>query len=125
MLCSPFMFKVTNELNTFIYLIKYIYFCLLFICLFNDTVIWHQTSGKDSERGHPLLPYGLLFPISSIFFLYSSSHSQDNTYHSFCYTSHGALAETRNSSMGSMKDRSDNPSHHVWLLLPRCYISLL
>ena len=28
--------------------------------------------------------------------LYASSHKQDNTYHSLCYTSRGALAGTRN-----------------------------
>ena len=32
---------------------------------------------SDSERGNPLLPHGLLFPISSK----GSSHRQDNTYH--------------------------------------------
>ena len=32
--------------------------------------------------------------------LYTSSHRQDNTYHGLCYTSRGALAGTRNSSMG-------------------------
>ena len=32
--------------------------------------------------------------------LYASSHRQDNTYHGLCYTSRGALAGTRNSSMG-------------------------
>ena len=31
--------------------------------------------------------------------LYAPSHRQDNTYHGFCYTSRGALAGTRNSSM--------------------------
>ena len=31
--------------------------------------------------------------------LYAPSHRQDNTYHSLCYTSRGALAGTRNSSM--------------------------
>ena len=45
---------------------------------------------SDSERGNPLLPHGLLFPISS----------KDSTYHTLWYTSRGALAETRNSSMG-------------------------
>ena len=42
------------------------------------------------ERGNPLPPHGLLFPISR----------QDSTYHGLCYTSHGALAGTRNSSQG-------------------------
>ena len=32
--------------------------------------------------------------------LYAPSHRQDNTYHSLCYTSRGALPGTRNSSMG-------------------------
>ena len=50
------------------------------------------------------------------------------TYHSLCYTSHGALDGTRNSSMSStfiyMKDRSDDPSHNERTPLPRSYISL-
>ena len=49
----------------------------------------------DSERGNPLPPHGLLFPISSECFLYAPSHRQDNTYHGLCYTSRGALAGTK------------------------------
>ena len=77
--------------------------------LFNDTLntfylrlygVRHMvTDHSDSERGNPLLPHGLLFPVSSKGSLYASSH-RHNTYHSLCYTSHGALAGTRNSSMG-------------------------
>ena len=33
--------------------------------------------------------------------LYAPSHRQDSSYHGLCYTSRGALAGTRNSSMGS------------------------
>ena len=55
---------------------------------------------SDSERRHPLPPHKLLFPISSKVLLYASSHKQNNTYHGLCYTSRGALAATRNSSMG-------------------------
>ena len=33
-------------------------------------------------------------------YIYAPSHRQDNTYHGLCYTSRGALAGTRNSSMG-------------------------
>ena len=44
---------------------------------------------SDSERGNPLSPHGLLFPISSKGLLYALSHRQDNT-----YTSRGALAGT-------------------------------
>ena len=45
---------------------------------------------SDSEKRNPLPPHRLLFP----------SHRQDSTYHGLCYTSRGALAGTRNSSMG-------------------------
>ena len=57
---------------------------------------------SDSERGNPLPPHGLLFPISSkgSFVCIIPQHRQDNTYHGLCYTSRGALAGTRNSSMG-------------------------
>ena len=48
---------------------------------------------RDSERGKPLPPHGLVFPISSNvffgFFWYASSHG-------ICYTSCGELAGTRN-----------------------------
>ena len=54
---------------------------------------------SNNERGNPLPPHGLLFPISRVL-LYASSHRQDNTYYGLCYTSRGALAGTRNSSMG-------------------------
>ena len=52
---------------------------------------------SDSERGNPLPPHGLLFPISS-----KSSFICiiTQTYHGLYYTSRGALAGTRNSSMG-------------------------
>ena len=40
------------------------------------------------------------FRLAARVLLYAPSHRQDNTYHSLCYTSRGALAGTRNSSMG-------------------------
>ena len=55
---------------------------------------------SDSEKGNPLPPHRLLFPIDSKDFLYAPCHRQDSTYHGLCYTSRGALAGTRNSSMG-------------------------
>ena len=44
---------------------------------------------------------GYSFRLAARVLLYASSHRQDNTYHGLCYTSRGALAGTRNSSMGS------------------------
>ena len=43
---------------------------------------------------------GYSYRLTARFFLYVPSHRQDNTYHGLCYTSRGALAGTRNSSMG-------------------------
>ena len=54
---------------------------------------------SDGKRGNPLLPHGLLFLISSKG-SFICINPQDNTYHSLCYTSCGALTGTRNSSMG-------------------------
>ena len=44
--------------------------------------------------------------------LYASRYIKDNTYHSLCYTSHEALAETRNSSMGPPW-RNDPTTHRT------------
>ena len=60
---------------------------------------------SDSERGNLLPPHWLLFPINSKGSFYMHHPRQDNTYHSHCYTCGGALAGTRNSSMGRWKDR--------------------
>ena len=43
---------------------------------------------------------GYSYRLAARVLLYTPSHRQDNTYHGLCYTSRGALAETRNSSMG-------------------------
>ena len=101
---------------------------------FNDTLttfyLWlygvrHMVKNHtDRERGNPLLP--LVFWLAAMVLLYASSLRQDNTYHSLCYTSCGALAGTRNSPNGStMKDWSDDPYHHERMPLPQSYISLL
>ena len=67
---------------------------------------------------------GYSFRLAARVLLYAPSHRQDSTYHGLCDTSRGALAGTRNSSMGSpMKDRSDDPSYHERTLLPRSYIT--
>ena len=46
---------------------------------------------------------GYSYRLTARVILYAPSHRQDNTYHGLCYTSRGALAGTRNSSM--------SPSH--------------
>ena len=59
---------------------------------------------SDSERGNPLPPHRLLFTISSkSSFIDFLSHRLDNTYHNLCYTSRGALARSKNSSMDDIR----------------------
>ena len=43
---------------------------------------------------------GYSYRLTAMVLLYAPSHRQDSTYHGLCYTSRGALAGTRNSSMG-------------------------
>ena len=43
---------------------------------------------------------GYSFRLAAMVLLYAPSHRQENTYHGLCYTSRGALAGMRNSSMG-------------------------
>ena len=58
--------------------------------------------------------------------LYAPSHRQDSTYHGLCYTSRGALAGTRNRSMGPPYEGSIRRPIAPWanVLLLRSYISL-
>ena len=57
---------------------------------------------SDSERGEETRCHhmGYSFWLATRVLLYAPYHRQDGTYHSLWYTSHGALAGTRNSSMG-------------------------
>ena len=62
--------------------------------------IWLRTTQivrKEIRCRHHM---GYSFRLPARVLLYASSHRQDNTYRSFCYASRGALAGTRNSSMG-------------------------
>ena len=58
--------------------------------------------------------------------LYAPYHRQDNTYHGICYTSRGALAGTRNSSMGPSHEGSIWRPTAPWAnALPLSYVPLL
>ena len=79
--------------------------------LFNDTLntfyLWlygvthmvkdHSDSKREETRCRHM---GYSFRLATKVLLYASSPQQDNTYHGLCYTSRGALAGRRNSSMG-------------------------
>ena len=53
----------------------------------------------DSEDETRCRHMGYSFQLAARILLYAPSHGQDSTYHGLCYTSRGALARTRNSSM--------------------------
>ena len=61
--------------------------------------IWLRTIliVRKETRSHHI---GYSYRLTARVLLYAPSHRQDNSYHGLCYTSHGALAGTRNSSMG-------------------------
>ena len=53
---------------------------------------------------------GYSYRLTARVLLYAPSHRQDNTYHGLCYTSRGALAGTRNSSMGPPHEPNEQMS---------------
>ena len=54
-------------------------------------IVWKET------RCHHI---GYSFQLAARVLLYAPSHRQNSTYHGLCYTNRGALAGTRNSSLG-------------------------
>ena len=75
---------------------------------------------SDSEKGNPLLPHRLLFPINS---KGSFICTIPQTAFVTPVVEHWLEREIVQ-WVHPMMDRSDNPSHHEWTLLPRSYISL-
>ena len=68
---------------------------------------------------------GYSYQLTARVLLYAPSHRQDNTYHSLCYTSRGALAGTRNSSMGPPHEGSIRWPIAPWAnALPLSYVPL-
>ena len=68
---------------------------------------------------------GYSFRLAARVLLYPPSHRQDNTYHGLCYTSRGALAGTRNSSMGPPHEGSIRRPIAPWAnALPLSYVPL-
>ena len=71
-----------------------------FIYSYMASDIWLRTIlivRKETHCRH----IGYSFWLGAKVLLYAPSHRQDITYPGLCYTSHGALAGRRNSSMGS------------------------
>ena len=69
---------------------------------------------------------GYSYRLTARVLLYAPSHRQDNTYHGLCYTSRGALAGTRNSSMGPPHEGSIRRPIAPWAnALHLSYVPLL
>ena len=67
--------------------------------------IWLRTipiARKETRCRH----IGYSFWLPARVLLYAPTHRQDSRYHGLCYTSRGALAGTRNSSMGPSHEGS-------------------
>ena len=78
---------------------------------------------SDSERGNPLPPHGLLFPISSKGSFYMH-HPTDRITHTTAFVTPVVehwLEREIDQCVHPMKDRSDDPSHHERTLFPRSY----
>ena len=68
---------------------------------------------------------GYSFRLAARVLLYAPSHRQDSTYHGLYYTSRGALAGTRNSSMGPLHEGSIRRPIAPWAnALPLSYVPL-
>ena len=86
----------------------------LFIYSYMASDIWLRTIlivRKETRCRH----MGCSFWLTARVLLYAPSHRQDSTYHSFCYTICGALAGTKNSSMGSPHEGSIWRSIAPWV----------
>ena len=57
---------------------------------------------------------GYSFRLTARVLLYAPSHRQDSSYHGHCYTSRGALAGTRNNSMGPPHEGSIRRPIALW-----------
>ena len=84
----------------------------------SDIIMVKDHSAREETRCRHM---GYCFRLAARVLLYASSHRQANTYHGLCYTSRGALAGMRNSSMGP-RWRIDPTTHRT---MSECFTSIL
>ena len=93
-----------------------------FIYSYMASDIWLRTIlivRKETRCRH----IGYSYRLTAKVLLHAPSHRQDNTYHGVCYTSCGALAGARNSSMGPPHEGSIRRPTAPWAnALPLSYI---
>ena len=88
---------------------------MFYLMMHSTHFIYNHTTVKDhgdSKRGNLLLLiHGYSFQLAARYLLYAPSNRQDRTYHSFCYTSHGALVTTSSSSMDLQRGINRTTDH--------------
>ena len=116
-----FRVTVTGERREMFYLTTH---STHFIYGYMASDIWLRTIlifRKETRCRH----IGYSYRLTARILLYAPSHRQDNTYHGLCYTSRGAMAETRNSSMGPPHEGSiRRPTAPRANALPLSYVQL-
>ena len=104
-------------MNTFLHCWKEMFYLTThsthFIYGYMASDIWYMTTqiAREETRCRHI---GYSFRLATRVPLYASSHRQDTTYHGLWYTSRGWNEKLLNGS--TMKDRSDDPSHHERML---------
>ena len=86
---------------------------IYFIYGYMESDIWSRTFliVREETRCRHI---GYSFQLTARVLLYAPSNRQDSTYHGLCYTSRGALAGTRNSSMGPPHEGSTGRPIAPW-----------
>ena len=106
------MFYLTTHSTHFIY-----GYMASDIWLRTNLIVWKETRCRH---------IGYSYRLTARVLLYAPSHREDSTYHSLCYTSRGALAGTRNSSMGPPHEGSIRRPIAPWAnALPLSYVPLV
>ena len=86
--------------------------------------IWQMTIQRAREENR-CRHMGYSFRLTARVLLYAPSHRQDCTYHGLCYTSRGALAKTRKSSMGPPHEGSIQRPIAPWANAPTTEVHLV
>ena len=102
---SPFLFLIHMEM---FYLTTH---STHFIYGYMASDIWLRTILIVRKETRQI---GYSFRLAARVLLYAPSHIQDSTYHRLCYTSRGALAGTRNRSMGPPHEGSIRQPIALW-----------
>ena len=71
---------------------------MFYLTMHSTHFIYGYMLKREETHCHHYMGYS--FWLAAMGLLYTPPHKQDSAYHGLCYTSRGALAGTRNSSMG-------------------------